>query len=160
RLRDALAGFALVYENYDAAQVTEGSIRSASERIQWVRRRKEAFAQATARAANLSWNEVTEPLRRLEDILYPTASTEGADGIAQPNREMQGESTFLTASLDTLQKRAAEQFARFEAEKLLDRVGTPAAPIPLETITEQLCLLVREALLKGQAGCLITDGQT
>jgi len=161
RLKDALAGFVLLYEDYYAAQVGEESVRSALERIQQVRRRKQAFAQATARAARLSWDQaVTQPLRHLAGILYPSAAADDVPGIALLNREPPGASTFLTSSLDTVQKRAAEQLARHEAEKLLLRVGAPLAPIPLDAIAEQLCLLVQEAPLRGLEGCLVTDGQT
>jgi hypothetical protein len=161
RLRDALDGFVLLYEDYYAAQVSEESVHSALDRIQQLRRRKRILAEATARAARLSWDKVvTQPLQQLERILYPSDSMDNVQSTTILNRETFGESSFLSSSLDALQKRAAEQFARNEAEKLLLRAGAPAAPIPLEAIAEQLCLLVREAPLKSAEGCLVTDGAT
>lgn len=160
RLGDAIAGFLFTYENYYAGRVREEAVQSAMERLQKVRRRKQALAEARARADAESWERmVTQPLLRLSTVLYPniTTTTMNRQGVGIIHRTVTGTTN---PGLDKDTQRYIDSFTCGEAERLLSRVGVTSTPVPLYSIAEQLCLLVRETPMQDIEGCLVTNGDT
>ncbi len=158
RFEEAVSGFIFAYESY-ACRVDETLISSALDRLRQVRLKKQKFADASARLLAQSWDhEVTEPLSKMQRLLYPENLAGVPSRVSVLHRESPGFNTNTDKSLDRTLRRADERFAQSEAERLLLRVGITKAPIPLNEVAEFLCLAVQETPMHGLEGCLVTDG--
>lgn len=160
RIQEAFAGFTFAYDTYHACQISEETVRSAMERLQHVRQRRQKLADAKNRAMLESWDQVVmQPLIQLKNLLYP--GLDAASGqVAVMNRVVPGTASVAGTRPDQYARKSAEQIARIGAERLLSRASIDSIPVPLSDIAEQLCLFVQEASLKNTEGCLVTDGDT
>lgn len=160
KIGEALAGYVFTYENYFASQLSEDLVRSAMDRLQRVRQRKQKLHKAQSRARLENWNQVvTQPLMQLASLLYPDMNAGGAQ-VAVMNRAVPDFASGTGQRLNAYVRKAAEEIACLGAERLLSRAGVGSFPVPLPALAEQLSVLVQEASLENLEGCLVTDGDT
>lgn len=168
RLRMALSGVDFALQFYCSTEMNDDAVRRSFERVQEIKRKRQALAAATERAQQNPLVPPGDPGGYLASILNirdaarsgrqdRIASSAGFE-VRQWNR---GASSSVRNSwaVDDLTARVHQAKIATQAEALLEHAMVDVAPVNVRAVAQHLHLFVQEARLEQLDGCLVTDGE-